>query len=86
MKIIKTDIRNLLKKYEPELISVGGVATIGLTILYTKHKRRVDIYNDTASFYEAINWFDENFKDLHLADLYVKWVKENPDKVSVVDF
>ena len=65
-------------------IIVGGViiGAAALAYVYKRTFRRGVIAGGLMGFHHTIDWFDSEFTDLNLAQLYDEWAKQNPDKIK----
>lgn len=82
--------KNFVKKYRTPLI-VGGILIAAGTIcrvtyVYYVNKSYVNwfIQGAVVGFQGAIDWFDSEFTELNLRDLYTNWAKAHPEEIMYI--
>lgn len=82
MNSLKGKVTTFVKDHKTEII-VGGLAISA--IAYKVHidsiRREAFMRGAHAGFHATIDWFDKNFENVKLRELWEGWAAANPDKV-----
>lgn len=81
---IEAKVEKFIKENKGKII-VGGII-IGAVmynneITKTRIAKKYFVKGTYAGFQSSITWFDKNFNDLHLRELWNEWAIANPDRV-----
>ena len=73
------------KKGLPILI-IGGVVVLGIAGLYGANYiyRKGFIRGGVVGFHLTIDWFDKEFPDIKLRELYDNWANLHPEQIVTV--
>lgn len=82
--MIKEKVKGFWKEHKKEIILGGviGVATVASAErIFKKGYNAGFVDGGATGFNLAIKWFDDNFPDTKLQELYDDYVKANPEKM-----
>lgn len=79
MKEVKEKIKIFVNRHKTKIIGGGMLVATVLTTMFVYRKAFVN--GIVAGFHGTINWFDEEFEDLHLRELYNNWVAEHSEEI-----
>jgi len=74
----KVNLKEFLEKNKVIIIIGGG---LGLYLLFVHYKKKLMYNTAIVSFQETISWFEKEFPEMHLRELWIQWAKDNPSKV-----
>ncbi len=83
-------VRFGLTKRNKKVIQVIGCGVLAITSVYGAHYILKNIYvrglrvGAVVSFQETINWFDKEFPDIKLRELYNGWAELHPEQIVTV--
>ena len=83
MKGVKEKIKTFVNRHKTKIIVGAMLVATGITTRFVYRKAFSDglMNGIVAGFHGTINWFDEEFEDLHLRELYNNWVAEHPEEI-----
>lgn len=75
-------VKGFLEEHKGKiLVGAGIVAATGIYLLCDRSYRLGVRTGAIIGFQETINWYDRNFENLNLRELWNEWVIANPEKV-----
>lgn len=86
VKVTKEKIKAFWDKHKTKVIVGAVVVASGIVVKITNDRSFVNgaVNGLVAGFHGAIDWFDEEYPDLHLRERYDYYVKEHPDDIIYV--
>lgn len=86
VKVTKEKIKAFWDKHKTKVIVGAVVVASGIVVKITNDRSFVNgaVNGLVAGFHGAIDWFDEEYPDLHLRERYDDYVKEHPDDIIYV--
>lgn len=82
---MKQDFKEFVERNAGKLVICGlGISYFGIKLYGAAKYRQGFITGNVISFHATIDWFDKNFENLHLREIYDNYAAVNPDKIANV--
>lgn len=89
MVLIGEKTKDFVRRHRTKLITSGVLIAVGVIcrLAYVYHRRACTdwgIRGFVMGFHGAIDWFDDEFSELNLRELYNDWAQAHPEEIVYV--